>query len=244
MADVSGVGTIPGSSAVLYPEHNAECMLNTEDSEIPFNDHMPSQSSLEPTSTMDQDSQHDVCLVLAKHINMENAQPSSPSPPINLESAILEQNTMVSLNEGSILGNETPGLHDEFGSKNANMCISARRSVDGGEETTSGFVKHEYCDNLHNLTLNKSIQGPDQMNGKLLSDKPKIGSETAIKSCESSDALPDTEFHNPIGTVSTLSQAEGYDSENSVPNYFDLEALVHIVLFLVEFTWFCIPWSF
>ena len=41
MADVSGVGTIPGSSAMLYPEHNAECMLNTEDSEIPFNDHMP-----------------------------------------------------------------------------------------------------------------------------------------------------------------------------------------------------------
>ncbi|KAG2640549.1 hypothetical protein PVAP13_2KG103500 [Panicum virgatum] len=218
VADVSGVVIIPASSAVLYPEHNAECMLNTEDFEIPFNDHIPSQSSLEPTSTMDQDSQDDACLVLA--------QPSSPSPPINLESAILEQNTMVSLNEGSILGNEPPGLHDEFGGKNANMCISARRSVDGGEETTSGFVKHEYCDNLHNLTLNKSIQGPDQMNGKLLSDKPKIGSETAIKSCESSDALPDTEFHNPIGTVSTLSQAEGYDSENSVPNYFDLEALI------------------
>jgi len=230
VADVSGVGTIPGSSVVLYPEHNAECMLNTEDSEIPFNDHMPSQSSLEPTSTMDQDSQHDVCLVLAKHINMENAQPSSPSPPIKLESAILEQNTMVSLNEGSIIGHEPLVLHDDFGGRNADMCISAPRSVDGGEETASGFVKHEYCDNLHNLTLNKSIQGPYQMNGKLLSDKPKIGSETAIKSYELSDALPDTEFHNPIGTVSTLSQAEGSDSENSVPNYFDLEALVHIVL--------------
>jgi hypothetical protein len=151
---------------------------------------------------------------------------------------------MVSLNEGSIIGNEPPGLYYEFGGKNANMCISALRSVDGGEETASGFVKHEYCDNLHNLTLNKSVQGPNQMNGKLLSDKLKIDSETAIKSCESSDALPDTEFHNPIGTVSTLSQAEGSDSENSVPNYFDLEALVHIVLFLVEFTWFCIPWSF
>ncbi|RLM87717.1 uncharacterized protein C2845_PM04G04880 [Panicum miliaceum] len=226
VADVSGVATIPTSSVVLYPEHNAECMLNTEDSEIPFNDHIPSQSSLEPTSTMDQDSQNDACLVLAKHINMENAQSSSPSQPINLESAILEQSTMVSLNEGSVIGNEPPGLHYEFGGKNANMCISALRSVDGGEETASGFVKHEYCDNLHNLTLNKSIQDPNQMNDKLLSDKPKIGSETAIKSCESSDALPDTEFHNPIGTVSTLSQAEGSDSENNVPNYFDLEALI------------------
>ena len=117
MADVSGVGTIPGSSAVLYPEHNAECMLNTEDFEIPFNDHIPSQSSLEPTSTMDQDSQDDACLVLA--------QPSSPSPPIKLESAILEQNTMVSLNEGSIIGHEPLVLHDDFGGRNADVYFSS-----------------------------------------------------------------------------------------------------------------------
>ncbi|CAN6165428.1 unnamed protein product, partial [Urochloa humidicola] len=175
---------------------------------------------------MDQDSQDDACLVLTKLIDMGNAQPSSPSPPVNLESAILEKNTMVSLNEGCIIGNESPGLHGYFGGNNANMCISALRSVDGGEETACGFVKHEYCDNLHNVTLNKSIQGPDQMYGKFLSDKPKIGCETATKSCELSDAFPDTEFDNPIGTASTLSQAEGSESESSVPDYFDLEALI------------------
>ncbi|CAN6180713.1 unnamed protein product [Urochloa humidicola] len=134
VADVSGADTIPASSEVLHPEHNAKCVLNTEDSEIPFNDHIsiPHQSSLE----------------------------------------------------------------------------------------------HEYCDNLHNVTLNKSIQGPDQMYGKFLSDKPKIGCETATKSCELSDAFPDTEFDNPIGTASTLSHAEGSESESSVPDYFDLEALI------------------
>ncbi|CAN6222562.1 unnamed protein product [Urochloa humidicola] len=228
VADVSGADTIPASSEVLHPEHNAKCVLNTEDSEIPFNDHIPipHQSSLELTSSMGQDSQDDACLVLAKFIDMENAQPSSPSPPVNLESAILEKNTMVSLNEGCIIGNEPPGLHGYFGGNNANMCISALRSVDGGEETACGFVKHEYSDNLHNVTLNKSIQGPDQMYGKFLSDKPKIGCETAAKSCELSDAFPDTEFDNPIGTASTLSQAEGSESESSVPDYFDLEALI------------------
>ncbi|OEL35137.1 hypothetical protein BAE44_0003841 [Dichanthelium oligosanthes] len=219
VADVSGVDTIPASSELLYPELNAVCMLNTEDCEIPCNDHMliPGQSSLQPTSTIDQDSQHDACLVLAKLINMENAQASTPSPPAFLESSILEQNTnMVS--------------HGDFGGNNANLCLSALHSVNGGEETACGFVKHEYCDNLRNLTLNKSIQGPYQMNGKFLSDKPKIGCETAIKSCELSHALPDTEFHNPLGTMLTSSEAEGSDSETSVPNYFDIEALVHIIL--------------
>ncbi|RCV09914.1 hypothetical protein SETIT_2G068400v2 [Setaria italica] len=228
VADVSEADTIPASSGMLYPEHNAKCVLNTEDSEIPFSDHIfiPCQSSLEPTSSMDQDSQHGTCLVLAKLINMENAQPSSPSPLVNLESGILEKNTMVSLNEGCIMGNEPRGLHGDFGGNNANMCVSALHSVDGDEEAAYGFVKHEYCDNLHNVTLNKSIQGPGQMNGEFLSDKPKIGCETAIKSCQLSDAFPDTEFDNPIGTISTLSQAEGSDSESSVPNYFDLEALI------------------
>ncbi|KAF8677912.1 hypothetical protein HU200_046397 [Digitaria exilis] len=228
VADVSGVDTIAASSEVLYPEHNTKCVLNTEDSEIPFNDHIlvPCQSSLEPTYFMDQDSQHDVDLVLAKLINLENAQPSSPSSPVNLEPAIVEKNTMVSLDEGCIIGNEPPGLHGDFGGNNVNMCISALHSIDRGEETACGFVKHEYCDNLHNVTSNKSSRGSDQMSDRFLSVKPKIGCETAIKSCELSDAFRDTEFDNPIETVSTLSQAEGSDSEGSVPNFFDLEALI------------------
>jgi hypothetical protein len=41
--------------------------------------------------------------------------------------------------------------------------------------------------------------------------------------------LPDMEFHNPIATMSSSDQAEGgSDDENCVPNYFDIEALVHI----------------
>ncbi|OEL25918.1 hypothetical protein BAE44_0013063 [Dichanthelium oligosanthes] len=89
------------------------------------------------------------------------------------------------------------------------------------------LVRHEYYDNLYNLTLKKSIQvACGKMNGKFLLDKIKIGCETATKSCELPHALPDTELHNPLGTISTSSQAEGPDSENSVTNYFDLEALI------------------
>ncbi|CAD6220740.1 unnamed protein product [Miscanthus lutarioriparius] len=229
VADVFGVDSIPASSEVLYPEHNVKCMLNTEDSEIPINDciPIPGQTSLEPTSTFDQDAQHDACLV-AKMINMENGQPSSPPPPVNLESAILKQNTnMVPLKEGCAVGSELPpGLQGNFGGNNANTCISALHSVDGGEETTCGFIKHESCYDVQNLTLDKSIQVSNQMNCKFLAHKPGIGCETAIQSCELASALPDTEFHDPVATISTTGQAEGSDSEISVPNYFDLEALI------------------
>lgn len=87
VANVSRVDTIPASSEILYPKHNVKCVLNTEDFEIPFSDHLfiPCQSSLEPTSSMDQDSQHGKCFVVDELINMENAKPSSPSPLVNLE---------------------------------------------------------------------------------------------------------------------------------------------------------------
>jgi hypothetical protein len=247
VADVSGVDSIPASSEVLYPEHDLKCMLNKEDSEIPINDGIPipGQTSLEPTSTFDQDAQHDARSV-AILLNMENGQPSSPPPPVNLESAILKQNAnMVPLKEGCAVGSELPpGLQGNFGGNNANMCISALHSVDGGEETTCGFIKHESCYDVQNLTLDKSIQVSNQMNCKLLAHKPGIGCETAIQSCELASALPGTEFHDPVPTISTTGQAEGSDSEISVPNYFDLEALVHIVLFFIEFTWLYMPWCF
>ncbi|KAJ1288108.1 hypothetical protein BS78_02G064600 [Paspalum vaginatum] len=229
VADISGVDTLPASSEVLYPEHNVKCMLNTEDSEIPFSDHIdiPGHPFLEPISTFDQDSQHDACLV-AKLINMGNGQPSSLLPPVNLESSILEENAnMVSRNKGCIVSNELPrGLNSGFGVNITNKCNSVMNSVDGGEETTCDFVQHESGANLLNSTLDKSIQVSDQMNYKLLAHKPKIGCETAIRSCDLSNALPDTESHNPVVTISTSGQAEGSDSENSVPNYFDLEALI------------------
>ncbi|KAG0542007.1 hypothetical protein BDA96_02G065700 [Sorghum bicolor] len=218
VADVSGVDSIPASSEVLYPEHNVKCVLNKEDSEIPVNDYIPIPG---------QDAQHDARSV-AKLLNMENGQPSSPPPSVNLESAILKQNAnMVPLKEGCAVGSELPpGLQGNFGDNNANMCISALHSVDGGEETTCGFTKHESCYDVQNLTLDKSIQVSNQMNCKCLAHKPGIGCETAIQSCNLASALPDTEFHDPVATISTTGQAEGSDSEIIVPNYFDLEALI------------------
>lgn len=247
VADVSRVDSIPASSEVLYPEHNVKCMLNTEDSEIPFNDHIPipGKTSSEPIPNFNQDSKHNACLV-AKLIDMENGQPSTPLPPVNLESAILEQTAnMVSLKEGCDVGSELPpGLQGNFGGNKANTCISVLHSFDGGEETTCGSIKHKSCYDLQNLTLDKSIQVSDQMNCKFLAHKPIIGCETDIQRCELSSALPNTELHNPIATISTSGQAEGSDSDIGVPNYFDIEALVSIVLFFNEFTWLYMPSCF
>ncbi|GJN10017.1 hypothetical protein PR202_ga28076 [Eleusine coracana subsp. coracana] len=234
VTDVSGADTIPTSEEVLYSGCVIKCTLNTQDSEIPLNDHIPipGQSSLQPTSTLDQDSQHDTCLVPTKPINMENVVPSPPPPPTKLEPAIKEQKEiMMSLNEGCIIGNVRHGIHFDFGGNSADTHSEAFHSVDEGEETTCGLFQLECCGNLHNLTLDKSIQVPDQKNCKLLADKSRVGSETAIQSHAMSHALQDTEFHNPI--MSTSVQAEGSDSEDSVPDYFDLEALVLIVLFSI-----------
>jgi hypothetical protein len=156
------------------------------------------------------------------------------SPPLKLEPAIQEQKKdMISLNESCIVGNVPPGmLGDSRG--NNDMHTKALHSVDEGEETACGLFQHECCDNLQNLTLDKSIQVPDEMNCRLLADKP-ISRETSIQSHTMSQALPDKEFHNPIASMSILDQTEGSDSEDSVPDCFDLEALVYIALFLVEF---------
>ncbi|TVU41274.1 hypothetical protein EJB05_14777, partial [Eragrostis curvula] len=228
VADVYGVDTVPASSEVLYPRCDVMCILNTEDSEIPSNDHIliPGQSSLEPTSTLNQDSQHYTCLVPTTTTNMEIFQPSPPPlPPIKLEPAIVEQKEII-VNEGSIVGSVPPGMQVDFGGGNANIHTTALHSVDQDEETTCGFFQHEGCDNLQSLTLHKSIQVSDQMNCKPLADEPRLGFEIAIQSRMMSHALPDTEFHNPIASMSTSGQAEESDSENSVPDYFDLEAMI------------------
>lgn len=159
---------------------------------------------------------------------MENDQPLLLAPPVNLESAILEQNAnMVALKEGCTVGSELPpGLQGNFGGNKANTCTSALHSIDEGEEITCGFIKHESCYDLQNLTMDKSIQVSNETKYKFLAHKPRVGCETAIQNCELASALPDTEFHGPLATISTTGQSEGSDTEINVPNYSDLEALI------------------
>ncbi|ONM52064.1 Forkhead-associated (FHA) domain-containing protein [Zea mays] len=161
-------------------------------------------------------------------MNMENDQPLLPAPPVNLESAILEQNAnMVALKEGCSVGSELPpGLQGNFGGNKANTCTSALHSIDEGEEITCGFIKHERSYDLQNLTMDKSIQVSNETKYKFLAHKPRVGCETAIQNCELASALPDTEFHGPVATISTTGQSEGSDTEINVPNYSDLEALI------------------
>lgn len=196
-------------------------MLQLPFFEILAVDHASDEGAIVPIG-----SQHDAHLT--KLMNMENDQPLLPAPPVNLESAILEQNAnMVALKEGCSVGSELPpGLQGNFGGNKANTCTSALHSIDEGEEITCGFIKHERSYDLQNLTMDKSIQVSNETKYKFLAHKPRVGCETAIQNCELASALPDTEFHGPVATISTTGQSEGSDTEINVPNYSDLEALI------------------
>lgn len=241
VADVSGIDMVPTSTEVPFPGCSFECRFNTEDPEIPCNDDIliPGQPPLECTTTCDQNFQHNMCLFSTEpsppqniddsnHTDVvEDVQPSSP--PMKLEPSTLKQKeNMMALNEACTVGSKPPVMHGEVGANNANMCTPTFHSAaEFVEETTCGSVHREGLGNLRNLMLDMPIRVPDQMNFKFLSDKPEIGCETAIQNCMSSHALPDMEFQNPIATMSTSGQAGGgYDNEDGVPNYFDIEALI------------------
>ncbi|KAL6880069.1 hypothetical protein ACP4OV_011634 [Aristida adscensionis] len=203
VADVSGVESIPTSSEVLYPGCDVECMLNMEDFEIPFNNHIliPGQSSLEPEPDFNQDSQCNACLI-----------PPRPFPSQDADDCNYTDRTLMMTNMEHV----QPVILED----------NDLHSVEG-EEASCGFIQHQCCENLHNLTLDKSIHVQDQMNWKVVADKTKIGHEICTKVCNlPSHALPVMESHNPIAILPALNQADGSDSENSVPDYFDLESLI------------------
>ncbi|KQK20493.1 uncharacterized protein LOC100821136 isoform X2 [Brachypodium distachyon] len=238
--DVYGTDMVPTSSQVPHPGCSIECRLNTEDSEIPCNDDalMPGQPPLEFISTCDQKSQHSTCLVSTEPAPSKNVidsnhtdsvvdvQPSSTAMKM-VTSTFEQKENMVASNEAYIIGSRPPVILG-VGTDNAIMCMPTFLSAaEFSKETTCGLVQHECVGNFRNLTLHMPNQVSAQKNSKFLADKPDMGCETAIQNSLSSHALLDIKFQNPIATMSSSDQAEGgSDIENSVPNYFDIEALI------------------
>ncbi|KAG8080982.1 hypothetical protein GUJ93_ZPchr0007g4119 [Zizania palustris] len=216
-------------SEVSFPGSGIVCVLNIEDPEIPCNDDIIIPDPLASTSTCDQKSQHNMHLVSTKpipplhaddlnHTNLvRDVQPLSL--PMKLEPCTLEQKeTLVDLSESCTVKSKPSGMHC-----NTSTHHSAAEFI---EQSTCGLVQHEGFGNLGDVALDKSIGVLAQTNSKFL-DEPGISCEIAIQNTMPSHALPDVEFHNPITTIPSSGQAEGgSDSENSVPNYFDIEALI------------------
>jgi hypothetical protein len=216
--------------------------MNTADSEIPCNDDalMHGQPPIECTSTSDKNLHHITCLVSMEPSPPENAgdsnhfdsvedvQPSSAAIKMK-PSTFVERENRMALNEACNLGSKPSVIFGDICANNAMCTPTFFHSAKFVKEKTCCLMQHECFGNFWNLTLNIADQVSDEINCKFLADKPNISCEAAIRNCMSSHGLPDMEFHNPIASMSSSDQAEGgSDNENYVPNYFDIEALVHI----------------
>jgi hypothetical protein len=161
--------------------------------------------------------------------SVEDVQLSSAAMKMK-PSTFEEKENRVALNEACNLESRPSVIFGDIGANNAIMCTpTLHRSARFAKEKTCGLVQHECFGNFRNPTMNIADLVSDKINSKFLADKPDIGCDTAIQNCMSPHELPDMEFHNPMATMSSSDQAEGgSDDENCVPNYFDIEALVHI----------------
>jgi hypothetical protein len=106
-----------------------------------------------------------------------------------------------------------------------------------GEGPPCSFGQRESFDNSHDLTLQNSVQVPDQMQYNPHDNRQELGDEAVLPNCIPSDVPSDLGIQDHVATVPTPVQAEVcFDNENDVPNFYDLEALVLIFSFS--------PWIF
>nr|CAB3460555.1 unnamed protein product [Digitaria exilis] len=255
--DVSGMMLVPTSLEVPCPGLYVECKLNTEDPEIPCNDDVatPREYPLECcTSTLDQKSENTIYstatsppsnaehskandLALIKVEDMANVQPSLQTVKIS-PSTLEQKEDSVAHDEVSVLGvqpSEGPSvtgglLTTNADTNDANTCMLALPSFSAagfGEGSHCSLGHHESFNNSHGVTLQNSVQAPDQMQHNSLDGQLELGDEAAQQNCMPSNALSDLGVQGPIATVPTQTQAEECpDNENDVPNYYDLEALI------------------
>uniref|UniRef100_A0A0E0HXQ7 FHA domain-containing protein n=1 Tax=Oryza nivara TaxID=4536 RepID=A0A0E0HXQ7_ORYNI len=233
VADISGVDMIY-TTEVPFPCAGIVCILNTEDPEIPCNDDIFTPGPVASTSTCDQNSQHNMHLVSAKPIPPLNAADLNHTDLVSdvqpllltmkLEPYTLEQKeTLVGLNESCTVRSKSPVMPVD--ASNANACTSTFHSAaEFVKKSTCGLVQHECFDNLGSVALDECIGVLDEMNSKD-PDESGISCDATTQNSISAHALPDVEFLNPITTASSP-EGGGSDSEDGIPNYFDIEALI------------------
>ncbi|XP_062212712.1 uncharacterized protein LOC133913550 [Phragmites australis] len=258
VVDVSGIILVPTSLEVPCPGRYVECILNTEDPEIPCNDDVtPGEYPLHcSASTFGQKSENTICsvspgtsppsnaehseasdLALIKGEDMANIQPSSQTMKLGPSNSEQKEGS-VALNKGGVLeaklseGPSTAGilLTGNMDKDDANTCMLALPSFSAagfGEGSTCSLGQHESFDNSHGLTLQNSVQVPDQMQYNSHDNGPELGEESALQNCMPSNVLSDLGIQEPVAIVPIPAQAkECSDNENDVPNYYDIEALI------------------
>uniref|UniRef100_A0A0E0LI24 FHA domain-containing protein n=1 Tax=Oryza punctata TaxID=4537 RepID=A0A0E0LI24_ORYPU len=235
VADISGADMLC-TSEVPFPGAGIVCILNTEDPEIPCNDDIFIPGPVASTSTCDQNSQHNMHLVSTKPIPPLNAAELNHTdlvsdvqpllPTMKLEPYTLEQKeTLVALNESCTVRSKSSVMHVDVDASNANACTSTfHYAAEFVKHSTPGLVQHEGVDNLGSVALDECIGVLDEMNSKF-PDEPGISCDATTQNSISSHALPHVEFLNPITTTSSP-EGGGSDSEDGIPNYFDIEALI------------------
>ena len=256
---VSGMILVPTSPEVCYPGPYAECMLNTEDPEIPCNDDAIAHgefSPLRPSASSGRNSEYNVSpfppatspLSKAEHSNaidltqikrgdMANAQ--SSSQPMKLSPSTSEpREDPVALNRGCILGaklSEGPStssvfMHGNIDTNDQSTCMLALPAIHPsgfGEGPPCSLGQHDLSDNSQSLMLHNPVQVTDRMNYSSHANQPELQDGAPLQVCMSSHALSDLGLQDPIAVdPASAPPEECSDSENDVPNYYDLEALV------------------
>ncbi|KAF0908857.1 hypothetical protein E2562_028738 [Oryza meyeriana var. granulata] len=230
VADISGTDTVC-TSEVPFRGCDIVCILNTEDPEIPCNDVIFIPGPVASISTCDQNSQHNMHLVSTKPIpplhaaDLNHTDLLSDVQPLLIPTKLEPYTTSVAINESCTLRSKPSVMHVDFSANNTNTCTSTSHSAaEFVKLSTCGLVQHDAFGNSGNVALDEFIGVPDEMNSKF-PDEPGISCEATTLGSTPLHALPDAEFLNPI--TSTSGQAGGgSDSEDSVPNYFDIEALI------------------
>ncbi|KQK12651.2 uncharacterized protein LOC100838325 [Brachypodium distachyon] len=257
LGDVSGMILVPTSAEVSYPgSQYVECILNTEDPDIPCNDDIVTHgefSPRRPTASPGQNSEHKVFPSppatsppsKAEHSNasdlaqlmredMSNAKPSLQ--PMRLSPSTLEQK------EGSVALNKGLGAKPSVGPSTSSVVMQG--NIDTNDASTcmlalpaihpSGFVEGPSCslgqhdfDNSQSLKLYNPVQVSDHMNYHSHGNQPELRDVAAVQNCMPSHAPSDLGLQDPMAVVPTTAQAEECsDIENDVPNYYDIEALI------------------
>jgi hypothetical protein len=260
LADVSTTILVSGSLEVPCPGQYFECVLNTEDPEIPCNDDVATTSEYPQcsSSVFGQNSENAICSAAPATSPRSNPEHSKSSDvaPIKVEDMSNVQPPLQTMKlspstsepkEGSV-GLSTVAVQGAKPSEvastdgvlvtcnidmtDADSCMLALPSFVSagfGEGSPCSFGQRGSFDNSHDLTLQNSVQVPDQMQYSPHDNQQELGDEAALPNCMPSNGLSDLGIQDHVATLPTSVQAEiCSDNENDVPNFYDLESLVLI----------------
>uniref|UniRef100_A0A8I6XTV4 Uncharacterized protein n=1 Tax=Hordeum vulgare subsp. vulgare TaxID=112509 RepID=A0A8I6XTV4_HORVV len=224
---------VPTSPEVCYPGQYVECMLNTEDPEIPCNDDAGTHgefSPLRPTASFARNSESPFPASTSSPLKVERSNGSDLVQIMKLSPSTSEQKDgSVALNKGCILGampSEGPStssalMHGSIDTNDESACMLALPAIHPsgfGEGPSCSLGQHNFFDNAQSLILYNSVQVPDHMNYNSHDNQSELQDASALQNCMSS--------HAPASAPAP--PEECLDMENDIPNYYDLEALVCI----------------